>query len=708
MHEAGNDSEFGRYLNDLGLKINHSKKDSLSLEDIYIYPDIKDINDISTIKKKYYSVEEILDKYDYIYFLGTEEIGKTALLKTIGKGYIDRGQEIVILNGKDLKSTSIEDLLKKFYKNFSVSKINNLKESVLLIDDFSKQNLQNQSFDTLLSKLTEEFRKVIIFIDKHKFIQESGKYLKHNFQDVEILPFGYHKRHEFIKKWLTIGNINREENISNELYNQIDNIANHFNTIMKKNIMDSRPIYLITIIQTLENLSQNTNFNLTSFGQCYQILINEMLRKARITNPQDIDGTLNFLSYLSFHFYEQSISNISEDEFENIIQKYDEHFVAISDIKNILISSGILATPDNYTIQFSQKYLYYFCCAKHFSDNFIDLKLEISELCANIYNEEKANILIFLVHHLRGTDLLEEILVHTVCLLDNQEPFNMSLDEIKRFKKIISNKIKTYVLESKDAEEERAKILKKQDSMTHELDVIDLAIDENIQDLANEELDAITEFKSFQDSLSAVRSLEVLGQIAKNRNSSIQKDKLKDILEVSYKSGLKVLNFYLEAFNENAEELKNLAKEMILKNNNAITENEALLESEKFIHSLCFSLCFYMIQMIAKCTAHNRLLELSSTLANQNNNPANQLINLYSHLLVSYQLPKTLIKKIHLDNEQNPLVLSLLNGIVINHVYLHHIDIRDMQWLNAQLNIPMDSYNKKPQSQNMKLIESIL
>lgn len=51
MHEVGNDSEFGRYLNDLGLKINHSKKDSLSLEDIYIYPDIKDINDISTIKK---------------------------------------------------------------------------------------------------------------------------------------------------------------------------------------------------------------------------------------------------------------------------------------------------------------------------------------------------------------------------------------------------------------------------------------------------------------------------------------------------------------------------------------------------------------------------------------------------------------------------------------------------------------------------------
>lgn len=63
------------------------------------------------------------------------------------------------------------------------------------------------------------------------------------------------------------------------------------------------------------------------------------------------------------------------------------------------------------------------------------MKSVITHLCQNIHNEKTANILIFLVHHLRGTSLLDEILTHTVCLLSNVKIFDMTAEANRNFKK---------------------------------------------------------------------------------------------------------------------------------------------------------------------------------------------------------------------------------------------------------------------------------
>ena len=50
----------------------------------------------------------------------------------------------------------------------------------------------------------------------------------------------------------------------------------------------------------------------------------------------------------------------------------------------------------------------------------------------------------------------------------------------------------------------------------------------------------------------------MLGQIAKNRHSSINRSDLNDILMVAYDNGLKVLNFYLSIFKDTEKDLKDL------------------------------------------------------------------------------------------------------------------------------------------------------
>lgn len=387
------------------------------------------------------------------------------MLKKIAKDFFSNGKDVVILNGSDIKTDNIEKLLLKFYDNFSINPVDNLSNAVLLIDDFAKLNIKESVLEDLLNKFSNTFFKVIIFIDKNKFIQNSGKYLNADFTEVEILPFGHLKRNEFIKRWLTVGDDNVTV-ISNDIYDRIDEVVNHFDSIMKKNIMDSRPIYLISILQTLENLTlANGSYSLTSYGQCYHILITSMLNKANISLAQELDGVLNFLSFLAFYFYSQNIEEIIEDDFDVLYDDYKATYVPINGIKEILIDSGILATPDNYRFKFSQKYLYYFCCARHISDNSESMKSEITLLCQNIHNEQKANILIFLVHHLRGTGLLDEILTHTICLLDDVEVFDMTAESNRNFKQILGQELQKIVFEQKNTEVEREKMLRKKMNM---------------------------------------------------------------------------------------------------------------------------------------------------------------------------------------------------------------------------------------------------
>lgn len=226
----------------------------------------------------------------------------------------------------------------------------------------------------------------------------------------------------------------------------------------------------------------------------------------------------------------------------------------------------------------------------------------------------------------------------------------------------------------------------------------------NDHDLSKDDLEPAVEFKALQDATSAMRSLEVLGQIAKNRHSSLKREELNNILSTTYDTGLRVLNFYLSFFKDSEEDLKSLFKSFLLKKNNITSEDEALRAAEKLINNLCFSICFYMIQVISKSTAHNKLVEISSNLSDSVNTPAYRLIDLYSQLIISHKLPKKLIKDIAKDNKSNPLVYSLLKNMVANHLYLYNLEYRDMQWINSQFGIAIDDQIRAVNDRSLKLL----
>ena len=671
------------------MTIRHSKKDYVSLDDIFVYPDIKCLDGDLTIKKYKWTVKEIVNKYNYIYFLGSEECGKTTLMKKLAMDCLEEGFNSIVLDASELNNIDLNILVSGFNKKYGLNVSLEDSNNVLFIDNFSKQRFKDSYLDKFLKEVTEKFKKVYIFVDKNSFYTGSSKYLKFNFQDVEILNFGYSKRNELYKKWYSIGEDVDFIQTDNNFYSKIDALSTHFDALMKKNVMDSRPIYILTIIQTLENMSNNNSYQLTSYGQCYYVLLTGMLKRANISLTNDLDGFLNFLSFLAYYLYQSNLESLSNEEFFEVIKIYDAKYIAPKNIKEVLLDSGILITPDNDSLQFSQKYLYYFCCAKYLSDNASDLSHEITLICKNMHNENKANILIFLVHHLRSTDILQEILSHAICLMDGTKPFEMSLKAYTDFKSLLGDEIQKIVFEDKNSEEQRKIMFDKMDQLDEQMedpDFFDISIDEKDLDITKNELEQRIDFELFQQSTSSIRSIEVLGQIAKNRHSSINRSDLNDILMVAYDNGLKVLNFYLSIFKDTEKDLKDFIKSIIA-DKKQVSPDEAKKMAEKVIHQICFSVCLYIIQLISKSTAHTQLLKISENLTENKGSPAYYLVDLYSRLIISKELPKSLIKKIKQENYGNSLVYSLLQQLVIGHLYLHNVDYKDKQWIQDHLEI---------------------
>lgn len=128
------------YLNNLGIHINHAKRDFITLEELFIYPDIRIINDISTIQKPAWTPQEVLDKFKLVYFRGTEETGKTSLFKKLAQDLINAHEKVIILNGTDINNTNIVDLVKKYTDKYDINQIPDFSQYTIFIDDFEKQN----------------------------------------------------------------------------------------------------------------------------------------------------------------------------------------------------------------------------------------------------------------------------------------------------------------------------------------------------------------------------------------------------------------------------------------------------------------------------------------------------------------------------------------------------------------------------------------
>lgn len=697
---------FSNFVNELGLKIKHPNKDVLELADIFIYPDLEHITSRSSISYKEISSEKTLKLLDFQYILGTEKSGKSTLVKKYAQDLILDGYNVIVLDGEEIKHTQTEELIRTFKKKFSITKDITDNKAALIVDDFHKCKLNDRYIDKFFSNVTNDFSKVIFFVDKQYFVGDRVKHLNLKFETLEIKSFGYVKRNELYTKWYSIGLDEIAISDDKELINKIDTLTNHFDLLLRKNVMDSKPINILTIIQTLDNINLSRDFSLTSYGHCYNTLILGLLNKSGV-KPQEFDSVLSFLSYLAFKLFSENKNKFDDVFLYATIIEYKEKYILIENIQEILTNSNILYINSDEDYLFSQQYIYYFCCSRYIANHQKSMNDVLIKLCDGIHTEHYANILIFLVHHSTSPDFLEYILNHGSKILKTTDPHYLTSEQNyffnNTFREVIENEIKQIRLEEKNIFIERNKILEDRDKSSKD-HPIEHALDEIDSTLKKSEIKENFEYSEMQEANSAFRCLEVIGQIAKNNYGSLEREKLNSLLNTSFTLGLKSLSYFLNIFIHSDSEVKDFMIS-IIKEKNITSDDNAIYLAEKMIFQICNSICQYMINFISKATASTHLETIFDNLLSNNSNPAYKLIYIQSQLRLG-KIPKQEIKDLYIEEKDNNLIVcNILKRMIINFTYIHKVDLKDKNWISSNLNISHnEQFNKLPETSLIKKV----
>lgn len=691
-HTSNNDrnivsinSNFLTYLEDTEIVFSHRHKEEIFLKDIFVSPDLKNIKsefdeiDITTRAMDLIGTTRVPEK---IVILGAEQSGKTALSKIFFSELWNNKQYPLLCNGKQIKNIDanklFSQLIKDQYSGLTDEMfLSDKNRIVLIIDDYDKIKINIRHQCSLLSILSTIAGRIII-ISGTSIRYDESKYVElSDFAQYEILPLGNLRRGELIEKWNCIG---REETIDvKDLHDQNDRITTHLNSIIRRNILPPKPIYILTIIQLLDT-SKPSDYSLTSYGHCYQSLIQSNLERVNI-KPRDFDLYINYLTEIAYYIYNTKTYGINEAQLTDFKERYSEQYLVQSNenVVGSLLASGILRSQNDIT-GFSYRYIFYFYVAKYLADH-LDIdncKIAIEHLCKNINTEKNANILIFLVHHSKDKQIIDEILLHASVVFDGTTEARLDKHDTKYLLDYIAT-IPRLVIEQRDIDDERRSRLK-------EKDLIEEATNEDADNDIEETHDAF-----LSDINRSARVVEIIGQILRNRYGSLTKTQLRELTLSAYSSGLKFLSFFLTATREGQDYILEFIKK-IFKENTKLSDDEIASEARSIFLMFCYGTSYSVIKKIANSIGSDKLMPIFDEIVlSGTKSPAMKLIHIAIQMEFTKKIPKRELSELYLELNGNPIAQRLLQEIVIQHLYLNHVDFQDRQWISSKIHLPIKS-----------------
>jgi predicted MPP superfamily phosphohydrolase len=535
--------EFETKITDLSIPLKHSRKPKLVLSDVFVYPDLEPLLEDESNVVQYPNSYELIDKVkneEKVNELieGADQSGKTSLLYVLYKRYYEMGLTPIYLRGKYCIETDLKKLVKKAlkeqYNNENVDLFFQLNKKVLLLDNFHKSNLNSKYKKRLVESFNNNFEIIIVTSDNtysSKNVTEEATSFK-EYLKYKLLPLGHEKRSELIEQWLLIGE-NKLTIQEEEILNNVKLRFNEINSLIGNRLMPSYPIFILTLLQSLDENLQN--FSQTSYANIYLVLIKAGLVKEGIKESV-LTSLLNILKELAYYMYDKNKSPFNRDDFENFIIEYSGKYFRQKSLTNdkilsVLCNSNILKFDDEY-YTFSYKYIYYFLIAQKISTDIESYQELIYDLCNNIHLEINANILIFLSHHSKAQILIDNIVFTSEIPFEKASPLTLNKDdEFVKFITEFTNEIKEEIIEDRNPKEEVKKELKKKD-----------AIERNNREDEDSEEDILP--AEAIEMNQAFRTVKIIGQIVKNQSGDFEKEKLIKLVEAAYNTIFRFLGFY--------------------------------------------------------------------------------------------------------------------------------------------------------------------
>ena len=667
----------------------------ITLSELYIYPDLNFIDLDVTGFDDYIDSEIIIGsgKYKHIFIEGDNQSGKTSLLKMFFRTSYHNGLYPLFLNGEQINKHDVNKIMKDSFsqiynghdENFEGYKQIDKENKVLLIDNLQVSKLNSRALKNVIDDFSDIFDQIIITVDKATSLMPQLQADFENFYSCTLSPLGYKKINDLIRKYhlLDINPLLVNEAV---LLQKTKNSFDQVRQVLGNNIIPAYPIFIISILHSLDY--KPLNLNETSHGYCYQTLIHFALAKqARLPN-NEIDTYINYIKEFAFYLFESKFDEIDENEFKSFHTKYEASYIisGLEKVKSKLILSQILKEQDGY-YSFGYKYIFYFLIAKYIAEKINTQEGEriIRRLFQDLHIEKNANILVFITHHTKDLTFIEESLFSTLTPFENTNP--ITLEKRGEYYKLIQDIVKeisTDIIElNRKPEKEREEHLANLDQVNRIIEKKDIVEDDEheMPKEFSEELNKLS--MPFYNSF---RSLEIVGQIIRNRKGSLSKQKLSELITELYNLGFRTIGFI-------GEVVKDVKNELTLNLMERIKEEDNKQDIESKINSffqfISLHACLGIISRLVYSAGVKELKDIYKEVSKNMGTPASKLVT-FSINSYYNDVSANDIKIIANELKDNQVALQILKIKVKSFLYNNHVDFRKKQKIAEVLNMQID------------------
>jgi hypothetical protein len=682
----------------------HSQKGTLQLDDIFIWPELAKYDDLKDYEKTIKS-ESLLDEYAdrlKIVIAGEDQSGKTTLCKKLFVELRKRNFVPVYVSDKAGQFAGrIENrVLKAFndqYPGVALDKIDKIR-LVPIVDDFHFATKRQEHINALAT-----YRNKIVVVDDIFCLNFEDEQLTKSFHHFSIIQLKPSYRYQLVRKWITLTDktYGSSQATDNDMYKAIDATTELVNAALGKmigtGIMPAYPFFVLSVISTYETLEKPLDQEITSQGYCYQALIYMYLRKQGVKNDE-VDTYMNFLSEFAFYFFTERKHELTGDDFRSFMKTYVQAYnlpIPENTLLNKLRATQIVAVDGLNNYAFNYPYLYYFFVAKYLAEH-SDANLDrIVSIVANLHTDENAYIAAFISHHAKNTAFLEEIILNSMCLFDKYEPATLDRRELSFFDDQFSNIVEA-VLPHMGAtpEKERADRLSKAD-LSEQVEVKNAA---QTREGTPEEDDELA-----RELRRSIKTVEVMGQIIKNRAGSLKKENIELIFEQAMKTLLRILaSFFAIIQRESAQkEIVSYISARIEKHIRELSEGRTQAKprtptreqierlSENVFWNTNFMVVYCIINKIVHSLGSNKLVTVVEKVCDTENTPAAFLVK---HGILMWYNKNLRVDPIasEFGKEQfSEIAKRVMKFMIVNHCAMHAVNYRDKQKIEQKIDIPV-------------------
>lgn len=689
--------EFRAYLGDPGMRLTHPRKKHVTLEDVFVFPDFSEYLPSRTSERsETIRGARFLDyvrDHANVMILAGEKAGKTTLAKKIFLGLYSTGAVPLLLNGTDLRSTQLRALdelidrkVAEQYSREHVVRFGQLPtpRRALVVDDLHLMRNAAAAGATIMETLSGRFG-VVVAIAGDEFALENfasaarGVTQAHPaFRFLMPLPFGPALRRQLVRKWYFLGADLSDSDP--DVFREVVDIEEKVTEALGKNLLPSLPFFLLVMLEALESPKSFDTLS-GSLGHLYEAVITMSLIEHR-EKRAPLDVQLSWLTDLAFEFFSRGARGVAELDLSAWHSRYQSRYglqtLRLEPLVRSTSNAGILQESGG-GLTFRYPYAYYFFVARYIAKHLEeeDVATAVEGLVKRVFNEDAANILVFLCHFSANQRLLDLLIRHA------NEQFSDS-PECSLEETLPTHQLQPPaqpILEIDDPGKHRDEYLEATGGAESDEGVLVAARGPGAQ--AQETRDPGGMLND------AFKTVSLLGQVLRGSVGTLPAEAKLTLAEATYSLALRTLGWLLGDIRANYSDLVENFAESIAHERDSEASADTREEAARLLFALTQMVSFVTVKHVAGAVGLELLDTTLQDTLQRRPTAARRLVDLAVRLDHFSAFPEEKVDVLAAaTSRKNPLAFTLLRSLVYLHFYLFPSQRQTRQRACELLGIP--------------------